>query len=435
MKHQKTLLALGTTLLIGFSLPVAASPGDEAAQKAAEANERQTRIETEYREALSVAEERQRAADAVIDRTRELAQQAAERAQRAKEESEKVRAAREAELAKMYDELNRTRKELQETTREVARVSREVARARSGSTTYVYRTTQRPVIGVVLGDDDENGIRVIGVTPDGPSERGGVMQGDVIIALDGQELEKGGAEGADELRTILRYIEAGKPVILTVKRNDRTVDLTVVPEVREPLGWHSITRFPSAPEAPGEVMTVERIVVPELDTEELAEQIENIRIEISERAHLAPPGAPAEPSAHQLELHELSELGDTALWDTSVWFGMPMTRGLKLAEVGPGLGEYFKTDRGVLVLKAEDDNELQLLSGDVILDVGTTAVNSPAEFMRALREVKPGEEVELAIKRERRNKTLKSTMPEQKFGFLSPDQEYGNRFRFNYSTD
>ncbi|MCW8925701.1 MAG: PDZ domain-containing protein [Xanthomonadales bacterium] len=456
MKYQRTLSALGAVLLAGFSLPASAGPGEEevqqaaeaarqaakaeqqateAGQLAAEAQQRQAAVEAEAREAMAAAEEHQRSAQAAIERTRERAQRVAEQAERLNEEGQKARSEREAELAEMYEELRRTHRELQETTREVARVSREVARARSGSMTYIYQTTQRPVIGVVLGDADENGIRVIGVSPDGPAERGGVMQGDSIVALNRHELKTSIEDGVDGLRTALKGIEASEPVILTVKRKDRLVDLTIVPEVREPLGWHSITRFPSAPEAPGEFVTVERIVVPELDTEKLAEQIENIRIEISERAQPTAPGAPPPPSSHQLELHELSELGDTALWDTNFWFGLPMTRGLKLAEVNPGLGEYFKADRGVLVLKADDDNDLQLESGDVILDVGETAVNSPAEFMRALREVEPGEEVELAIKRERKNRTLKSTMPERKFGFFSPDQESGHTYKFNYSTD
>lgn len=439
MKYQHTLIALGSILLLGFSLPVSAGPGEEAAIQAAEAEQRQAEMRIEAREALAAAEAQQGAAQAAIERSREQAQRAAEQAQRLSEEGQKERAAREAELAKMYEELNRTRMELQETTREVARVSREVARARSGGKTFIYQSTQRPVIGVVLGDADENGIKVIGVTPDGPSERGGVMQGDVIIALGGQELETANVESVDGLRNALSGIEAGKPIVLTVKRNDRLVDLSVVPEVREPLGWHSITRFPSAPQAPGapgEVVTVERIVVPELDTEELAKRIEQITIEVSEHAKLAATRSPGEaPERYAFEFHELSEMGDSALHEATMWFGLPMTQGLKLAEVDSGLGEYFKTDRGVLVLKAEDDNELQLLSGDVILDVGTTAVNSPAEFMRALREIEPGEDVELAIKRERRNKTLKATMPERKFGYFSPDQEFGHVLHYSRSTD
>ncbi len=434
MKHHNTLIALGTILLIGFTLPASAAPSEEAAQQAAEAEERQAQIEAEYREAMSVAEERQRAAEAAIEETRALAQRAAEEKQRASEASQKASADREAELAGMYEELNRARRELQETSREVARVSREVARARAGSRTFVYQTTERPVIGVVLGDADEAGIEVIGVSPDGPAERAGIKQGDVLVAMGGRRLGAE-AESGDSLEAAKSAFKAGEPVAVTYRRDDRLIDVNVVPEVREPLGWHTITRFPSAPGAPGEVMTVERIVVPKLDTAELADRIENIRIEIEDRAQLAAPRTPTPPHAHDLELHALSELGDSALWETNVWFGLPMTRGLKLAEIDPGLGEYFKTERGVLVLKASDDNDLQLESGDVILDVGGTAVNSPAEFMRALREIEPGEEVVLAIKRERKNKTLKSTMPERKLGYFSMDNEFGHTLHFNYPTD
>lgn len=436
MKYHNTLIALGVALLIGFSAPVAAGPGEEAAQLAAQADERQAQMEAEYREALSLAAERQRAAEAAIERTREQQQRAAERARVGSEEGRRERSEREAEMARMHEELNRARRELQETTREIARVSREVARARTGSRTYVYATTQQPVIGVVLDDADETGIKVIGVSPDGPAERAGIEQGDILVTMGGYELgTTTGDESDDGLEQARKNFKAGEPIAVTYRRNDKLIDVNVVPEVREPLGWHTITRFSSAPESPDEVVTIERIVVPELDTAELAERIENIRIEIADRAQQAAPRAPAHPDTHELELHALSELGDSALWETNVWFGLPMTRGLKLAEIEPGLGEYFKTDRGVLVLKAEDGNDLQLESGDVILDVGATAVNSPAEFMRALREVEPGAEVVLAIKRERKNKTLKSTMPERKLGYLFRRPDTGRTLRYSYSTD
>lgn len=438
MKYHHTLIALSTAMLIGFSFPATAGPGEEAAQQAAEAEEGQAQTEAEYREAMSKAEERQKSAEAAIKRTRERAQRTSERAQRVEEESQRERAEREAELAEMHEELNRARRELQETSREVARVSREVARQRAGSRTYVYQTTQRPVIGVVLGDTNKTGIEVIGVSPDGPAERAGIEQGDFLVAMGGHEL---GAvtkdENDDNLKAAKRELKAGEPVVVTYQRKDKLVDVSVVPEVREPLGWHTVTRFPSAPESPEDVVRIESIVVPELDTAELAERIANIKIEVAERAKLAAPRAPGAPEqlSYNIELHELSELGSTALLEAGVWHGLPVIRGLKLAEIEPGLGEYFKTDRGVLVLKAREDNELQLETGDVILDVGDAAVNSPAEFMRALRELKPGEEIALEIKRNRKSKTLKTTMPERKLGFSFPGQDIDHTLHFNLTTD
>jgi len=372
MKYHNTLIALSTALLIGFSSPATADPGEEAAQQAAEAEERQAQTEAEFREAVSSAKERQQAAEATIERTRERAQRANERAQRMDEETQKERAEREAELAEMQEELNRARRELQETSREVARVSREVARARARDHTgmgFVYMTTQKPVIGVILGDSSKAGIEVIGVSPDGPAERAGIEQGDILVAMGEYELSADADdEGADKLKTATSQLEAGEAVVVTYRRNDKLVDVNVVPEVREPLGWHAITRFPSAPDSPEDVIRIESIVVPELDTEELAERIANIKIEVAERAKLGAPSAPSAPLTigdYEFELHELSELGNSALLEAGVWYGLPITRGLKLAEIDPGLGEYFKTDRGVLVLKAREDNELQLEAGDL----------------------------------------------------------------------
>jgi S1-C subfamily serine protease len=92
-----------------------------------------------------------------------------------------------------------------------------------------------------------------------------------------------------------------------------------------------------------------------------------------------------------------------------------------MAELDAGLGEYFKVERGVLILKATDDNRLQLKSGDVILKVGGTEVATPGDVVRALRDVESGSQVELDIKRERKNRTLQVAIPENRVGLLLRD--------------
>ncbi len=438
MKYQKSLISLIAAFLLGLNSTVTAATDDVAANKAVEAQV-QTRLEAEYEKALTVAEKERLAAEASMEKAREHLHMASAQRTKAAAESTSAGADREAKMTKMHEELNHARRQLQETSREIARVNRDLARARADSETsrYVLRTFERPIIGVILGDANDAGIKVLGVSPDGPSERAGIKQGDIIVALDGHILaadETGDVKTA--LGIALQQVEVNKPVVISVKRGDKSLDLTVVPEVREPLTWQSVTRFPTAPAALDDVVIIEHIDVPEIDTTELTEQIEQMRAEIDERRILIESG---ELTPHdgewEIAFHEMSEMGNFALHDANGWFGLPMAQGLQLAEIDPGLGEYFKTDRGVLVLKARTDNELQLESGDVILQVGDTEVNSPAEFMRALRGFESGDEVEIDIKRKRKNKTLNAIMPESRMSFFKSDNDEIHSFEFTSHTN
>lgn len=442
MKYRNTLVLIGIALLFGLSSTTFAATDEESALKAEKAKlKEQAQLEVDYQKAMSAAERERQAAEASMEKAqkqmRKQAEQREASARISEKQAVKARAVQEAELEKMHKELEQARRQLRESSREVARVNREVARARAleSRSSYTFRTSSRPVIGVILGDADDVGIEVIGVSPDGPSERAGVKQGDVIVAMAGHVLatveETGNAR--EGLNTIMKDVKAEEPVIVSVERGDQTLDLTVTPEIREPLTWKTVTRLPSVPHSPASptapspvtdrVVIIEGIEVPEIDTEAISEHIDQIRVEIEERRELMESGelAPHADHDYEFEFHELSEMGDFALHDANVWFGLPMTQGLQLAEIHPGLGEYFKTDRGVLVLQAKADNDLQLESGDVILQVGNTEVNSPAEFMRALRDFHSGDEFEINIKRKRKDRTLETVMPERRSSFFAPE--------------
>lgn len=83
----------------------------------------------------------------------------------------------------------------------------------------------------------------------------------------------------------------------------------------------------------------------------------------------------------------------------------------ELASVTPGLGRYFGTDKGVLVLRVPPDAGVGLEEGDVILEIGGRAPESGSHALRILRSYQPGEKVTLRIMRDRKPRELTIEMP------------------------
>jgi len=61
---------------------------------------------------------------------------------------------------------------------------------------------------------------------------------------------------------------------------------------------------------------------------------------------------------------------------------------------------------------------LGIHAGDVIRAIGDTEVNSPGDLLRAMRDAEPGSEIELNIKRDRKDRTLKAKVPENVLGLM-----------------
>ncbi len=262
-----------------------------------------------------------------------------------------------SELEQARLELREAREALEAAAREVARLSSEVAGPVVGDVMRQFRMTgRRAMLGISISDSPE-GVRVDGVTPEGPAAESGIETGDVIIAVDGASLT--GESPSELLIAQMGNVEPGDTVTLTVVRNGEEQDMDVIARGLTPL------MFGYAGPGGGNYTNYTMRGVP-----------------------------------GQYALPAFDVLRRFGRW-----------RDMELVELTPELGSYFGTDTGILVVRAPTD-VAELQDGDVILEIGTRTPNSTEHAMRILGSFEPGETLELTIMRDQRRQTLEIELPQ-----------------------
>jgi len=243
---------------------------------------------------------------------------------------------------------------------------------------FVFQSEwNRPGLGIILGSEffgtqskDENGARIVAVTPGSPADEAGLQPGDVIVAWNGERLGDDGessrwneGQASRELVARSKELEEGEAVTLSYLRDGEELEVTVVARELD-FGPKFAAGFVGNPDfdfrvAPG----------------------------VEWRS--------AEP------------------WSVPRgWLDMEMV------ELNPELGEYFGSTTGVLVVRGpEGDDSLGLQSGDVILTIGGREVKNPEHVMRILRSYESDESLTIDIVRHGRSETLTGTVPETSFRF------------------
>jgi S1-C subfamily serine protease len=221
------------------------------------------------------------------------------------------------------------------------------------------------LLGVQLDDSTgAAGARVREVSPGGAAEQAGVRGGDRILAVNGKNVQ--GREPALRVVELLHDVKPGDKIDLQVSRDGKTRDFTVT---AHPVGddFFVAHRFPDMPNMP------------------------------------AMPAIPDLPSLPRVRA-------------MPAWAGAPMIfRGpiadLELARLTPGLGRYFGTDTGVLVVRAPPAGGLALQDGDVILSIGGRKPIDSAHAIRILGSYDPGEKITLEVMRQHRRISVTTTLP------------------------
>ncbi len=90
--------------------------------------------------------------------------------------------------------------------------------------------------------------------------------------------------------------------------------------------------------------------------------------------------------------------------------------GIVTQEIRDGLATYFKVEKGALIAEVVKDSPAEragLKAGDVILKIGTDAVEDEGDVRRLIRDRKPGAAVDFQISRDGNPLTISVTLGEQ----------------------
>jgi type II secretory pathway component PulC len=250
---------------------------------------------------------------------------------------------------------------LEAAAREIAELTAEIV-GDAGATAIarIEELARRPrpvMLGVTVGpvggpEAREDGVQVMAVTPASSADEAGIRSGDVLMSLGERQLDwSDDTSPVSKLLEALRELEPGTQFPLTYRRDGRVATADV--EARAG-SWAQAFAF---------------------DTERLR--------------HALPPGAP-----EAMRRLMLDRWGD-----------------MELVALSPALGEYFKADEGVLVVRAPSDPALGLRDGDVIVDIAGRKPADPGHVVRILRSYAPGERLVMTVVRRGEPLQLEADIP------------------------
>lgn len=290
-------------------------------------------------------------------------------------EMERQRAERERLIRDENVEVEIRMREAEAALAEAAQQVAELSRQNLPRVAMIERfigSGDRPVMGVTIGsgDDDEpvEGVTIIGVSPGGAAAEAGLRTGDVITSINDESFTADSESEANEkLLDFMQGVEEGDELEVEYLRNGKSQTVEVKPR---PVSGVFAFNFDGSDFSVPDVT-----VVP--------------------------------PVARRFNRY--------------MWIGGDSGFGdMEMVKLTERLGSYFGADEGILIVRAPENEELQLQDGDVIMSIDSRKPTSVNHAMRILGSYQGGETVNIEIMRDKRKRTVSIDIPDNRQSFAAP---------------
>ncbi|MDH3587172.1 MAG: PDZ domain-containing protein, partial [Gammaproteobacteria bacterium] len=303
--------------------------------------------------------------------------------QAAAQTPETEEAQREAEQRKAQAQLEKeeARRQMRDAERQLEEAARRIAELSQQNLPQVLEIEKsvmglmgKPRLGVTVGGNEGKGpvegVNILGVSPGSAADDAGLRAGDVITAVNSESMSaEDGSEANRRLLDAMKGVEEGDKLEVEYLRDGNVGKVEVEPRIMDAHAYAWI----------GEG--------------------ENFKFEM--------------PSVHVAPEVVRKYRFASPLFGSS-WGDM------ELVELNEGLGRYFGTDAGLLVVNAPKSEALKLRDGDVIESIDGREPTSVGHAMRILSSYQAGEKLELGIMRDKRRQTINIELPDDRSSMLVP---------------
>jgi len=290
----------------------------------------------------------------------------------AQEEAERAKQMRDAEVFKQQSAQVEVEVRMKDAEQRLAEAARQVADLSMPQLPRVERleriiqANRGPMLGVTIGSNENGvpveGVNILGVSPGGAAEEAGLRAGDVITSINDESLTADNSDEANsKLLDFMQGVEEGDSLKVEYLRDGKSDTTEVTPRPIE----------------------------------------NNVFAFGFDGGNFMPPDIHRAPGARQFGNFIWQSGGDG--------FG-----DMELAQLTERLGSYFGTDEGLLVVRAPEDEDLQLEDGDVIINIDGRKPSSVAHAMRILGSYESGEELKIEIMRDQRKRTITLEIPDHR---------------------
>ncbi len=263
-------------------------------------------------------------------------------------------------------------REAEERLAEAARKIAELSRSNIPGIVELERRLHldgRAVLGITIGTDDDDGpvegVTVRGVSPGGAAADAGLRAGDIITAVNDESLTADHSEQANaKLVEFMSGVEEGDTLDVEYLRNGKQASVEMQPRESSAFAFAF---------GPGR---------------------QNFSMRLA-------------PNMPNFDFRQFAWISDGSGWGH-----------MEMVSLTERLGKYFGTDKGLLVVRAPEDDSLKLEDGDVIQSIDGRDPKSVSHAMRILGSYQSGEELELQIMRDKRRQTLKIQIPDNRSSWV-----------------
>ncbi len=283
---------------------------------------------------------------------------------------------------------------------------------RGGCETVLRRYGHRPVVGVVLVPDSLSGVRIAGVTPDGPAAKAGIKAGDRLVAINGAQIEGSDPQSrVENARKILLGFKSKQTVRLDFERDNRIASVDLKPKLDPRVMILSNEGRILRPDANVMVRRDRngRVDIEAdntgLDLLDDKTPIKQLPVDGQGNVVLVAGVSPTRSLLIDPDCGDGRDCSPLRLSEAFRW------NGFNLAAIDPQLGRYFGATEGVLVLSSSPLLP-ELQAGDVIRKIDGITVATPRAVMDSLRGKAAESVVEFELVRDRRSTNTRIKLPE-----------------------